>query len=86
MVKTSETWSYRRGSPLHLGLISEYLTAEGEKPLFFPTSDFFVKCIFPKSADFPDFIQFLKGINKKVRSPWFSVVRYGKKDYKLCES
>ena len=85
LVKTSESWSYRRGSPLHLGLLSEYLTAEGVKPIFFPTSDFFLKGIFPKNADFPDFIQFLKNVNKKIGSPWFSVVRYGEKDYKLCE-
>ena len=85
LVKTSESWSYRRGSPLHLGLLSEYITAEGVKPVFFPTSDFFLKGIFPKNADFPDFIQFLKNVNKKIGSPWFSVVRYGEKDYKLCE-
>ena len=85
MVKTSESWSYRRGTPLHLELVSEYLTAEGIKPIFFPTSDFFFKGIFPNSTDLPDFVQFLKDINKKVGSPWFSVVRFGKKDYKLCE-
>jgi hypothetical protein len=52
LVKTSESWSYRRSTPLHLELVSEYLTAEGTKPIFFPTSDFFFKGIFPKALIF----------------------------------
>jgi hypothetical protein len=82
-LKTSPFWSYRKNTPLHLDFIGKYRTPNNEKPIYFPVSNFHVKIIFQDNSAFPDFIQYLRDANKKIRSTWFTAIRYDGRDHNL---
>jgi hypothetical protein len=82
-LKTSPFWSYRKNTPLHLDYIGKYRTPSNEKPIYFPVSNFHVKIVFQDNSAFPDFIQYLRDANKKIRSTWFTAIRYDGRDHNL---